>query len=182
LTASSAPVPITVTAGGGGPTAQFITTDATTRGNWIGVYGSDGYSVIQDSVAMPAYAQVTLNQASIFTWSDTTTDVRALQRASGTGRIAATWFNATAFDITLNFTDGQAHDVAFYSVDWNTFARAQRFDVFDAATNTLLATQSISGFHNGVYTVWRLSGHVRVRVTKNAGDNAVVSGIFFGIN
>jgi hypothetical protein len=131
---------------------------------------------------MPAYAQVTLNQASIFTWSDTTTDVRALQRASGTGRIAATWFNATAFDITLNFTDGQAHDVAFYSVDWNTFARAQRFDVFDAATNTLLATQSISGFHNGVYTVWRLSGHVRVRVTKNAGDNAVVSGIFFGIN
>ena len=180
LTANAAPVQITVTAGSTGPTAQFITTDATTQGNWIGVYGTDGYSVINDSVSIPAYAQVTPSGASIFTWSSTTTEVRALQRASGTGRIAATWFNATVFDITLNFTDGQAHDVAFYSLDWNTFARAQRFDVLDATTGTLLATQSISGFHNGVYTVWRLSGHVRVRVTKNAGDNAVVSGIFFG--
>ena len=69
--------------------------------------------------------------------------------------------------------------MAFYSVDWDTFTRAQRFDVFDASSGTLLATQSITGFRNGVYTVWRLSGNVRVRVTRNAGNNAVVSGIFF---
>ena len=179
LIANAVPVQITVSAGGGGPTAQFLTTDATTQGNWIGVYGSDGYNVINDSVSMPAYAQVTQTGASIFTWASTTTDVRALQRGGGSGRIAAAWFSNTVFDITLNLTDGQAHDVAFYSVDWDTFTRAQRFDVFDATSGTLLATQSISGFRNGVYTVWRLSGNVRVRVTRNAGNNAVVSGIFF---
>ena len=59
LTENAVPVQITVSAGGGGPTAQFLTTDATTQGNWIGVYGSDGYNVINDSVSLPAYAQVT---------------------------------------------------------------------------------------------------------------------------
>lgn len=178
LTTDSAPVQVTVI-NGGGTSAQFLWTDTTVGGNWIGVYGSDGYNVINDSMSLPAYAQVTQSGGSSFTWSTTTTETRALQRGSGTGRIAAAWFNNNFFDITLNLTDGQAHDVAIYALDWDSFTRAQRFDVYDANTNTLLATQTISGFRNGVYTVWRLSGNVRIRVTRTAGNNAVVNGLFF---
>ena len=178
LTADATPVQITVS-GGGATTAQFLWTDATVQGNWMGVYGSDGYNIINDSMSLPGYAQLSQSGASSFTWASSTTDVRALQRGSGTGRIAAAWFNNTVFDITLTLTDSQAHDIAFYSLDWDSFTRAQRFDVYDANTNTLLATQSITGFHNGVYTVFRLSGNVRVRVTRTAGNNAVVNGVFF---
>ncbi|HEY7474899.1 MAG TPA: S8 family serine peptidase [Vicinamibacterales bacterium] len=179
LTENAAPIQITVAAGGGGPVAQFLRTDPTTQGNWMGAYGADGYSIINDSASLPPYAQVTPSGNLNFTWAASTTDVRALQRASGPGRLAATWYG-NAFDITLNLTDGQAHDVALYSLDWDTFARAQRLDVFDATSGALLATQSISGYHNGVYTVWRLSGKVRIRSTKTAGNNAVIGGIFFG--
>jgi subtilisin family serine protease len=179
LTENAIPVQVTVTTASGGPTAQFLTTNLATQGNWMGVYGADGYSIINESASLPSYVQMTQSGTLNFTWASSTTDVRALQRASGQGRIAATWYN-NAFDITLNFTDGQSHDVALYSLDWDTFARAQRFDVFDATTGALLATQSISGYHNGIYTVWRLSGRVRIRATKTAGNNAVVGGVFFG--
>ena len=179
LTGTAVPVQITVTSGGAsGPSAQFVGTDTTTQGNWIGVYGTEGYTIVNDSVSTPSYASLT-QTGTIHVWSDTTTEVRALQRASGTGRIASAWFNNTFFDITLNLTDGQVHDVSFYSLDFDSFTRAQRFDVYDATTGALLATQSISGFRNGVYTLWRFSGNVRVRVTRNTGSNAVVSGVFF---
>ena len=180
LSEVSSPVQITVASGGSGPTAQFLQLDSTTQGSWLGAYGGEGYNVINDTSSYPAYATVTPSGQSNFTWTGSTPEVRALQRASGSGRLAAAWYSANAFDITLNLTDGQTHNIAFYSVDWDSFARAQRFDVYDATAGTLLATQSISGFRNGVYTVWRFSGKVRVRVTKTAGANAVVNGIFFG--
>jgi subtilisin family serine protease len=180
LSQSTAPVQITVTGSAGGPTAQFLATDTTTQGNWMGAYGADGYNIANDSASLPAYAQMTLTGASAFTWAASTTDSRALQRASGPGRIASAWY-AAAFDLTLNLTDGLAHDVAFYAIDWDTFNRVQRIDIFNAASGALLATQTISSYHNGVYTVWRLSGNVRVRVTKTGGNNAVISGVFFGI-
>jgi subtilisin family serine protease len=180
LSEVSSPVQITVATGGSGPTAQFLQLDSTTQGTWLGTYGGDGFNVVNDTASYPAYAQVTPSGQSSWTWTSSTSDVRALQRASGTGRLAAGWYSAGAFDITINLTDGQAHDVAFYSVDWDSFARAQRFDVYDAVSGTLLATQSISGYRNGQYTLWRFSGKVRVRVTKTAGANAVVNGVFFG--
>ena len=179
LSETSAPAQVTVTAAGGGAAAQFLQLDPATQGNWIGTYGAEGFHVINDTSSYPAYAQVTTSGQSSWTWAGSTSEVRALQRASGSGRLAAAWYG-NAFDITINLTDGQAHDVTFYSVDWDSFARAQRFDVYDAATGALLATQSISNFRNGQYTAWRLTGRVRVRVTKTAGNNAVVNGVFFG--
>ncbi len=42
----------------------------------------------------------------------------ALQRASGTGRLAATWYGGT-FTFDVNLTDGQPHTVAVYLLDWD---------------------------------------------------------------
>src|SRR6185295_18637258 len=111
-----------------------------------------------------------------FTWAATTADVRAMQRPlAATDRFAATWFNTTTFDIDVNLVDGLTHQVAVYSVDWDTTARAQRIDVLDASTGVVLDTRMISAFTAGRYLVWNLTGHVTLRVTKTGGDNAVVS-------
>ena len=55
----SAPVNVTVSSGG----ATFLGTDTTTQGNWRGVYGGDGYNVINDTVSYPPYALVAVRRA-----------------------------------------------------------------------------------------------------------------------
>ena len=180
LSESAPPIQITVAAAPSPAVAQFVRNDSTVQGNWIGTHGFDGYNVIGDTASYPGYAQVKATGQSSHTWSSSTSDIRALRRASGSGRVAATWYGEV-FDITLNLTDGQQHDVAFYALDWDTFSRAQRFDAYDATSGALLATQSVSGFHDGLYVVWRVGGHVRFRLTKTGGGNAVVSGVFFGV-
>jgi hypothetical protein len=51
--------------------------------------------------------------------------------------------------------------------------------VLDAATGQVLDSREVSGFQNGRYLTWELTGHVRLRVTRTGGMNAVVSGLFF---
>jgi hypothetical protein len=68
-----------------------------------------------------------------------------------------------------------------YLLDWDVYGggRSERVDILDGS-NTLLDSRSVSGFANGEYLVWNLSGHVTVRITNlNGNSNAVVSGILF---
>jgi hypothetical protein len=37
----------------------------------------------------------------------------------------------------------------------------------------------MSNFTAGQYLVWNLSGHVKLRITRTGGLNAVISGLFF---
>ena len=82
-------------------------------------------------------------------------------------------------NIGLNLTDGNNHKVTLYLVDWDSSARRTRVDILDARTQQVLATQSVSSFHNGVHLKWDLRGNVIVRLTGTGGPNAVISGLFF---
>jgi hypothetical protein len=42
-----------------------------------------------------------------------------------------------------------------------------------------LNTQSISSFHNGLYLDYKVSGHIVITITRQGGNNAVLSGLFF---
>ena len=167
----------------GGTTGAFIGTDTTTRGDWFPKYGFDGYRFQPDVINIPPYAQIGVSASNI-TWEDPTTDLRALQRPDGSGRTAAAWLGMSMV-FAIPMTDGQPHDVAFYALDWDDLGRAQRFEVINANTGQVLATHTISGFRDGVYVVFRLSGNVLVRVsstvTSPPNTTAVVSGIFFGV-
>src|SRR5262249_2259982 len=90
-----------------------------------------------------------------------------------------TWTSTTSFTISMDLVDGNWHRVALYCLDWDSRARAQRIDVLDENTNSVLDSRSLSGFVNGIYVVWNLKGGVRIQVTLTGGDNAVVSGVFF---
>jgi uncharacterized repeat protein (TIGR01451 family) len=173
----------TVVAEAGGSassSATFVKLDATTQGSWEGTYGSDGYQVIGDLTLNPSYVTPAVTGENGWTWASSTSDVRALQKASNpSDRIAGTWYSTSSFTVDLNIEDGKTHEVALYCVDWDTFVRRERVDVLDGNGN-LLDTQNLnSSFHNGVYLVWNLSGHVKLRVTLTGGANAVASGLFF---
>jgi hypothetical protein len=162
-------------------TATFVALDTTTQGNWQGVYGSNGYNVINGTVAYPSYVTVTPTGQNSATWASSTTDVRALfSSATSTNRIATAWYNpTTSFLIDMVFNDGQQHRVAVYCLDWDTTKRAETVAIQDA-NGVLLNTQNVSNFHNGEYLVWQLSGHVQIRVSNmNTNANPVVSGLFF---
>jgi hypothetical protein len=163
-----------------GAVANFVSSDTSTEGSWQGVYGADGYSVASDSQSLPSYASFAVQNQANYTWAASTTDPRALQTGSGTGRIASTWYNNTSFDFDVNFTDGNAHRFAVYALDWDSTARAETIQIVDANSNAVLDTRSISQFNNGVYLVWNISGHVKINVTWTGGANAVISGVFFG--
>ena len=163
-----------------GAIANFVSSDTSTEGNWYGVYGADGYSVANDSQSIPGYASFAVQNQMNYTWASSTSDPRALQTGSGTGRIAATWFNSSTFNFDVNITDGNRHQFALYAVDWDTSVRAETIQVQDANTGAVLDTRNISQFSNGIYLVWNISGHVTVTVTCTGGANAVISGAFFG--
>jgi hypothetical protein len=67
-------------------------------------------------------------------------------------------------------------------VDWDGFGggRSERIDVIDAATGVILDSRPLSGFANGVYLRWQVTGSVVIRVTNlKPGSNAVVNALFF---
>jgi RHS repeat-associated protein len=170
--------------GGAANSATFVTTDTATQGNWKGVYGADGYNVVNDATNYPAYATVSVSGQGSYTWAATTSDVRGLRKAaSTTERLAACWYSPTNFTIDVNLTDGSAHRVALYTIDWDGGdGRQERIEVLDADTNAVLDSREVTLYTSGKYLVWTLKGHVKVRLTHltPAGYNAVVSGLFFG--
>jgi hypothetical protein len=161
--------------------AAFLSYDTTTQGNWQGVYGSDGYSIANDSQSIPTYASFAVeNQNGEWTWATGTTDPRALETAEDSGRIAACWYkNHDSFSFSINLNDGNTHQIEFYALDWDSQNRSETIQVLDAATNALLDTRTISNFTNGLWIAWNISGNVIINVNVATGANAVVSGVFF---
>ena len=48
-----------IISGASSNTAVFVKTDTSTQGSWKGVYGANGYNVIDDTVSYPGYVTVT---------------------------------------------------------------------------------------------------------------------------
>jgi len=167
-----------------GTSASFVISDTVTQGSWQGKYGADGYDLAGSTTqSMSFYAPVSLQNASSWTWAGSTTDLRALQTVGLPGRSAATWFNtpgATSFSIDVNITDGNMHQVAVYAIDWDSKGRTESIQIVNATTSAVLDSRTVSGFTNGIYLVWNVSGHVTIKVTSTGGPNAVISGILFG--
>ena len=154
--------------------------DTLTQGTWTGKYGADGYLITNDATSPPAYATVSLTGATNYTFAASTTDPRALQVSSGSSaRIASAYYAASSFTINVNLTDGKAHRIALYLLDWNTTTRAETISILDAGTNAVLDTETFASFQNGEYAAWNIQGDVRIQVTLTGGTNPVVSGIFF---
>ena len=160
--------------------ATFASTDASTQGSWQGVYGNTGYSVVADAQQLPSAITLTASGASVRTWQNSTSDGRALQKPGfPLDRIASCWYSTGTFTLDLNITDGQSYQIALYLLDWDQQSRTETISLIDPSSFETLDTRTVSGFSNGEYLVWTLSGHVTIQIANGSGSpDAVVSGLF----
>jgi hypothetical protein len=161
------------------PGAVFLGMDQSTRGNWRGVVGQDGYNVISSGNSYPGYVTVDAVGKTDYQWSDNTSDDRALATPAGSGRVAGCWYSPTEFTVNLNFIDGGTHKLSMYFMDWDRVGRTQTVQVFDGATGALLDARTISNFAGGVYLSWNVKGSIKVKFTKVSGPNSLLTGMFF---
>jgi hypothetical protein len=145
------------------------------------VIEGDAPSGVADYQQLPAYAQPALSGQSHSTWDTSSSDPRAVQDPlNPSNRVATTWYAAAQFTIDLNITDGGAHRIGLYLLDWDSQGRAENVSVLNADNGQVLASQSASNFSGGTWLVFDVTGHVRLQFTTTAGPNAVLSGLFFG--
>ena len=175
-TSSAATVTLTVTSAA---QATFVKADFTTSGNWIGVYGSQGYDIVRGAVSIPSYATITPAGQSTYVWTTTSSDPRALATPGSNNRVAAVWYTGTSFTIAVNLNDSQAHGIALYALDWDNKGRAEQVQISSASSGAVLDTETLSSFYGGKYLQWNVTGNVIITVTRTAGANAVVNGLFF---
>lgn len=161
------------------PAAQFLDEDDYTSGDWKGVYGSDGYNILGDTANYPDYVSVSTSSASYTTWTGPTTDPRALLESEpgSTEGVTGVWYGSN-FNVNVNFSDSNWHELSIYVVDWDSTSRAETVTVEDANTGDALDTETVSNFHNGAYLSWNVQGDVTLAFTQLNGANAVVSGLF----
>lgn len=161
------------------PTVTFIGTDTTTQGSWIGVYGSSGYYIANWARFLNPGYPVSFVGSSLFTWNGGTSDTKALQKPDAGDRIASSWFAGTSFyaDVDVQFPTQQ--HIHLYCLDWDAQGRSETIDVLDASDDSVIDTRTVSSFSGGKWLSWDVTGHVKFRITKTAGPNAVLSGIMF---
>ena len=70
------------------------------------------------------------------------------------------------------------HDLELYFLDWDNKGRGEQVQISDAGTGTVLDTETISSFTSGVYLDWEVSGNLVITITRQAGANAVLNGVF----
>lgn len=181
--------------------AKYFGIDSTTKGDWAGVHGKDGYVLCNyngngnDKTSLPAYVsnveyyKVKGNgQPNPVVWQSNTNDHRAPapDSANSMPRTAACLYAMDADQIGFTFTSTIAikgtHDykISLYFLDWDKKGRKIEVEMFDAATSKLIApVKLVSNSVNGAYLTYAYNKSVKFRINLVRGDNPVLSGIFF---
>lgn len=171
LTTAAPPVPAA--------SVNFVAFQTQGGGNWPSSFGADG-AIIAGGLNSPASYATAAAPASPHVWSYPTSDPRGLYEDATAGRrVGAAWYG-NDINIPLNISGGAAKDVTLYLVDWDRVGRKVRIELIDTATGLILDTRQLDNLAEGIYVRYAVKGSVRVRVVREAGPNAVLSGLFFG--
>jgi hypothetical protein len=108
--------------------------------------------------------------------------VQALQSPDATTRRAACVYDGNQIRIHLTFTTAYSGTLHLYAVDWDVLGRRETVTVDDGsgARSANLSTDFSQGAWINAPINVAAGGTVTVTVTKTAGLNAVLSGIFLG--
>jgi hypothetical protein len=156
------------------------------QGSWVGTYGADGYALLNwnggsDLVSLPQ-SSLLFDQGGRYLWTGGTTAVQALQSPDATTRHAACFCDGSQVRIRLIFSSPYSGTIHLYALDWDAIGRRETITVNDGSGDR---TANIStDFSQGAWVNASINvasgGTVTLTVTRTAGLNAVVSGIFLG--
>ena len=71
------------------------------------------------------------------------------------------------------------HRVSLYFVDYDGLGRVQTVDVLDPISGAVLDRVELEQFSDGVWLEYEIKEGADIRVTRQTGPNAVMSGVFF---
>lgn len=161
--------------------ATFLGTDDTTRGDWQGKYGAEGYELVAKESKLPANLNLAWQSGKLWTYAAATDDSRALayfaNPPTGKDRIAAGRYGVeVAF--TVDVGESQRR-LTIYHLDYDRKSRKQSVEIADALSGQVFDKREIANFSEGRYQSWQVQGRLRVTFHRASGDNATVAGIFF---
>jgi len=165
-------------------TVAFLGEDNDTKGAWKGKYGADGWVVVGAGESLPPYARVHYVSGAERVWNPGTRDIEALEKPSGSDRIAAARLAGLHEVVELEIADGSTRDAAIYVVDWDRAGRWTVVDVIDAVSRKRLDSRNLIHFGSGRYLKYRVSGRIQFRITNvwtkryQASPDAGFSGLF----
>lgn len=183
-----------------------INADKTTKGDWVGNYGSDGYFLFANSLEgcvsnLPAYVtefsyETILGEDVSYHqwWTGTADDVTGIVDTNAfddaiwtdetkTSRYIPAIYNGTGLSVTLDVGSVNTN-VSIYTCDWGDDGRCITVTLYDGSGNTL-NTYDLTDFAHGTYITASVTGKVVFEfayydATKlGSASNAVINAVFF---
>ena len=194
---------IVVCAGLAPSTAAAGTVDSTTSGNWVGVYGSQGYILPSyggafanpadpslDTKSLPSYVSSYSYGSGFFQYvwdlnnpSNVTNSRYPQDPANVPGpRTAATAANGGDGTITLNLNHSVNFQMEVYGLDWENFQGGR--DITITVGSASVRLDGANGYYtSGAYAIFdvdALAGPLTINIANNnTSSNTTISGIFF---
>lgn len=160
--------------------------DRKTKGNWVDKYGKSGYDVLGGERKLPSAAKLNYIGNTLKTWEASATDSRALYTSvKKQDRVAAGNTAVLHELIDVNITNRSKQRVSLYLLDWQHRHRQMLVEAIDPLTKKVLKSAIVSGFGDGIYLNYTISGHVQFRLTRffydgfKNPDYPTFSGVFF---
>jgi chitodextrinase len=174
--------------------ASFVGTDTSTKGNWEGSYGSEGYVLpyytttalnyretppAADVSQLPSYVSAYTKVGSNYWVSGNQADPRGLQSPDGSTRKRFTVYTYSTMNFSFTLSDSATHQFSVYTTDFGSTETIQMgFELRDAG-GAVLDSRTISTINGGKYVTYRVQGSFKLVVTLQAGSQALAQGFFF---
>lgn len=174
--------------------ARTAEQDSTTRGDWKGKYGSQGYLLFsydadgQNRMQLaPSTLGIATNKGGDRFVAEAQSDPRALvsdrpgDESRRIGRLVTLDPAACMQTMTLDIRRREPgpYRIALYFVDWERDGRRSAVEAFDLDTKQLLMpVQIVDRYGDGKYLILEADRSVRLRIDQVRGANASLSGVF----
>ncbi len=156
--------------------ATFLFEDVTTRGDWIGIHGQEGFLLPPIANRWPEGFAHQLLQGEWFPDIGDSPDY--LEHPSGEGRVDPLLYAYEPVEWKLSLPDGKPRRVSLYFRDTAIYPEVVR--VLDAANRHLLDQRWVTNGLGGRYLAWNVQGNFILQISNPAPGQVQtrVNGLF----
>ena len=116
--------------------AKFVEMEESTQGAWMGVYGEDGYYIVEKEKILPEYASINWDpRSTTMIWGDSASDIRGLEFKPDTSILSAKYAETDDHPWWFTVDVGEEEcNVSLYFLDGDSLDRSFILSVSDQAT------------------------------------------------